>query len=109
MGTTREPEGEGMVSDDFRFRQFAKIAEGKEYHEIIYLAEQEALQAWRMAHPSKGLTDTERSRCLEYQQKLLGLIAYLRHGMLPKGSEEQIGALYRSIRAEAFVNNQVAV
>ncbi|MGD8366098.1 MAG: hypothetical protein PVG78_00535 [Desulfobacterales bacterium] len=98
-----------MVSDDFRFRQFAKIAAGKEYHEIIYLAEQEALQAWRMAHPSKGLTEAERSRCLEYQQKLLGLIAYLRHGLVPKDSDGRIGTLYRSIRSEALVNNQVAV
>lgn len=98
-----------MVSDDFRFRQFAVIASGKEYHEIIYLAEQEALQAWRMAQPSKGLTETERSRCLVYQQELLGLISYLRHGLLPKDSDERVGTLYRSIRSEAFVSNQMAV
>jgi hypothetical protein len=98
-----------MVSDDFRFRQFAEIAAGKEYHEIIYLAEQEALQAWRMAHPTNGLTATERSRCLVYQQELLGLIAYLRNGLLPQDSDKRVGTLYRSIRSEAFVSNQMAV
>jgi hypothetical protein len=94
-----------MISDEFRFRTFAEIAKGKAHHEIIYLAEQEALEAWRMAHPSKGLAPAERSRSLEYQQKLLGLIAYLRHGVLGRSCDERVEDLFRLIRTETAPDN----
>jgi hypothetical protein len=96
-----------MVSSEFKFQQFAESARGKAYHEIIYLAEQEALQAWRKAHPSKGLPVEKRSQSLAYQQTLLELIAYLRHGIASQGRDEKIEELFRFIRSEAFTNEQI--
>jgi hypothetical protein len=97
-----------MISDNFRFRQFAEIAAGKEIHQIIYLAEQEALQAWRQAHPSKGLSSSDRERSLDYQQKLLGLIAYLRHGIVPTDCDKSHAELFRSIRQATAADSLMA-
>ena len=90
-----------MISDDFRFQQFVEIAKGKPYHEIIYLAEQEALQAWRKAHPSKGLSFEKRTQSLRYQQMLLDLISYLRHGVVFQDRDEETDVLFRFLREEA--------
>ena len=97
-----------MISEEFRFRQFAESTAGKELHDVIYLAEQEALQAWRQAHPSKGLSSAERERSLGYQQKLLGLIAYLRHGVVPADSDQKHEALLQSIRQATATDSLMA-
>ena len=89
-----------MISDEFRFQQFVEIATGKPYHEIIYLAEQEALQAWRKAHPSKGMSVEKRTQSLRYQQLLLDLISYLRHGIVSQDRDEETDGLFRFIRKE---------
>ena len=94
-----------MISDEFRFQQFVEIATGKPYHEIIYLAEQEALQAWRKAHPSKGLSNEERIRSLRYQQMLLDLIEYLRHGVVFQDRDEKTDRLFQFLREEARRND----
>jgi hypothetical protein len=97
-----------MISEEFRFRQFADIAAGKEHHQIISLAEQEALEAWRQAHPSKGLAPAQRNRSLDYQRKLLSLIEYLRRGIEPIDCDERLSGLFRSIQRAAASDDLVA-
>ncbi len=97
-----------MISEEFRFRQFADAARGKAYHEVIYLAEQEALQAWRRAHPSKHLLEKERNRSLRYQKTLIDLIEYLRHGVVGEDHDADIDELFRFIRTEAFSDGRKA-
>jgi hypothetical protein len=73
-------EGEPMISLDCDFEKFVREIRGKDYYDVIYLAEKEATQAWRRSYNNQTRNcASEDSR--NYQEKLIGLIDYLRHGL----------------------------
>ena len=71
-----------MISLDCDFEKFVREIRGKDYYDVIYLAEKEATQAWRRSYNNQTRNCTsEDSR--NYQEKLIGLIDFMRHGLKP--------------------------
>ena len=86
-----------MISSTYQFQQFADAVTGKDHLEIIYIAEQEAIETWRLSHPSNGLDPSELDRSKAYQQKLLGLITVLRNGVRPGGFSSKDYVIFEEI------------
>jgi hypothetical protein len=70
-----------MISAGFDFEQFADSVKEKDFYDIIYLAEQEAIETWRNCYKSRSATDGQAALCRSYQNKLEGLIRFLRYGI----------------------------
>ena len=70
-----------MISDKYSFAHFVDTVKGKDHLDIIYLAEQEATEAWRKSKQLNGQAGNDIQNNISYQSKLLGLIDYMRHGL----------------------------
>ena len=80
--------GRAMISSDCDFQKFVREIRGKDYYDVIYLAEKEVTLAWRHSyHNSSGMCGGEASR--KYQEKLIGLIDFMRHGFNPSVLDDQ--------------------
>ena len=78
-----------MISPSFNFEQFVESVQDKEFHDIISLAEKEATVAWRAAYQKNGSIDPGMMKSRDYQDKLLGLIDYIRHSVKPETFSDQ--------------------
>jgi hypothetical protein len=67
-----------MISPEYDFEQFVEASKKKDVYEIIYLAEQEAIGAWRRSYRSTGSADDSDQKSVEYQNKLKNLIYHMR-------------------------------
>jgi hypothetical protein len=94
---TNNWKGAPMISSTYQFQQFADAVKGKDFLEIIYMAEQEAIETWRVSHPSNGLDPSVLDRSKSYQQKLLGLITVLRNGVRPGGFSSEDYVIFETI------------
>ena len=90
--------GNLMISRSFQFEDFVAAIQGKDDFDIIYMAEQEALHAWRSAHRSKGLSSNLIDKSKAYQEKLIGLIGFLRHGFCATSVSGSDVELFQRIR-----------
>lgn len=91
-----------MISPKFNFEQFADAVKGKDVFDIIYLAEKEATEAWRRTYRKQVFIGDEEVKSQYYQEKLIGLIDYLRHGVKPiayhrHNGNENDAQLFRTI------------
>ena len=73
-----------MISNQYSFVHFVNSVKGKDHLDIIYLAEQEATEAWRKSMQKTGRATQTIQDNLSYQSKLLSLIDYMRHGLQSK-------------------------
>ncbi len=88
-----------MISTDCDFEKFVGAIRGKDCYEMILLAEKEATEAWRYNHrqgSGNGGNDVSR----HYQDQLIGLIDFLRHGFKPSLLSEQDFQLCRQLQNE---------
>lgn len=83
-----------MISSTFDFEQFADTVKEEDYFDVIYLAEQEALRAWRISKKNKLSNGSDFDLCRSYQSKLKGLIHYMRYGVKPNGLNDQDDQLF---------------
>ena len=90
-----------MISQSFRFEDFVEAIQGKNDFDIIYMAEQEALHAWRSTHRSKELPENLMNKSKAYQEKLIGPIGFLRHGFCAKSVCGSDVELFYRIREDA--------
>jgi hypothetical protein len=67
-----------MISPEYDFEQFVEAAKKKDVYEIIYLAEQEAIGAWRRSYQSNGSANDSDQKSVDYQNKLKNLIYHIR-------------------------------
>jgi hypothetical protein len=67
-----------MISPDYDFNQFVETTKKKDVHEIIYLADQEAVAAWRRSYQPKGSSCDNDQKSIDYQNRLKNLIYYIR-------------------------------
>ena len=96
-----------MISTDCDFEKFVREVKGKDYYEVIFLAEKEATQAWRRDYRNQSKNcKGETSR--EYQEKLIGLIGFMRHGMKPSVLSDQDLQLCCQLR-EGYVQPRKSV
>lgn len=87
-----------MISPTFSFQRFAEAVQGKDESEVIRLAEKEATVAWRLTYRRDGIIDDDTLKSKAYQDKLIGLIDYMRHNVAPKSWDETEYQLISSIR-----------
>jgi len=90
-----------MISQSFRFEDFVEAIQGKNDFDIIYMAEQEALHAWRCTHRSKELPENMMDKSKVYQEKLISLIGFLRHGVCARSICGSDIELFQKIREDA--------
>jgi len=90
-----------MISQGFRFEDFVEAIQGKDDFDIIYMAEQEALNAWRVVHKNKEMPDSLIGKSKAYQEKLIRLIGFLRHGFYAASVSGSDVELFQKIREDA--------
>lgn len=89
-----------MISDRCDFNDFVLETKGRNYQEIIYLAEQEATEAERRLYHA-GSTHQAKSLCeQDYAQCLKGFITFMRYGIKPKHINQEALILFNHIREE---------
>ena len=67
-----------MISPGHDFKQFVEATKKKDVYETIYLADQEAIAAWRRLYRSNGLSNVDDQQSIDYQKKLKTFIYHLR-------------------------------
>jgi hypothetical protein len=85
-----------MISSDYSFRHFVESMSGKNHQEIICLAEKEATEAWRSSYRKQNGSG-EWLRSKSYQDRLIGLIDFMRHGVRTYRFEENELRLCRAL------------
>ena len=85
-----------MISSGYSFRQFIDAVKGKNPQEIICMAEQEATEAWRASYRKRNGSG-EWMKSKSYQDRLLGLIDFMRHGIKVHRFEEHELRLCRTL------------
>ena len=72
-----------MISPEYNFKHFVEATKEKDVYEIIRLAEQEAIGAWRQSYRSVGSVNDDDKKSIEYQNRLKGLIYEMRSHVRP--------------------------
>ena len=67
-----------MISPGYDFKQFVEATKKKDVYEIIYLADQEALAAWRQSRRSADSSNDNNEKSIDYQNHLKNLINHMR-------------------------------
>jgi hypothetical protein len=92
-----------MISATYDFEHFADSVKGEDYFDIIYLAEQEAIEAWRICRRGRSLG----GKCSSYQSKLKGLIHFMRYGIKPTNLNNRDVKLFNLIYESTEVKNRI--
>ncbi len=91
-----------MISERCNFSEFVREAKGRDYQEIIYLAEREATEAERrfyhprLANPEKTLCGQDYARCLK------SFITYMRYGIKPANLDHDALVTFDTVRKEVL-------
>jgi hypothetical protein len=87
-----------MISERCDFNEFALQAQGRDYEEIICLADREATEAERRFY-HHSTPDQEKAACGQnYAQCLKEFIAYMRYGIKPLNIRGDVAALFDHVR-----------
>ena len=77
-----------MISSSLSIKEFIDAIKDKEYFGLIYLADKEALEAWRQTHRSKGKLSGNQEQSKRYENSLKKFITYLRASIIPDGDDD---------------------
>jgi hypothetical protein len=86
-----------MISAACDFEQFVEAIKDKDYFEVVYLANQEATEAWRRSYRLRTSPGAQRQNSVAYEHVLKGFISYLRYGLTPPGLSGTDLALFQSV------------
>ena len=97
-----------MISSNCDFSHFVAAIKDKSYHDIIYLADQEATAAERLLFRNTTNND-ERKKCGQrYASILKKLIAYMRSNVRPQKNEDEYFELFALV-LDSVNSNERAV
>jgi hypothetical protein len=91
-----------MISPAYDFEQFLSAVSEKPIAELITLADNEAVAAWRRAYQKKRRTGQPAVSSQTYQEKLLAFIDYLRFEVEPGGLSSQERKLLKTLSRNIF-------
>jgi deferrochelatase/peroxidase EfeB len=77
-----------MISPEYNFKQFVEATKKKDVYEIICLAEQEAIGAWRRSYHADGSANADDQKSIDYQNRLKNLIYDMRSHVRPSNIED---------------------
>lgn len=89
-----------MISPTGRFEEFAEAAYGKSFVDILFLAEQEAMDAERVFYRSRKRVTGESDRIENpeaYSETLKAFVGYLRYGFCPSHIENAHCQLFERV------------
>ena len=86
-----------MISPSLNFDEFVNSVMNKELLSVIYLAEQEAVEAWRLTHKKNGSASQFTEKSYQYQSKLLNLIDYMRYKIRLRDCDKKDLMLFHKI------------
>ena len=96
-----------MISSNCDFSHFVAAIKDKSYHDIIYLADQEATAAERLLFRNATNND-ERKKCGQrYASILKQLIAYMRSNVRPQKDADEYVELFDLILNNVKTNEKV--
>ncbi len=78
-----------MISPSCDFKIFVEEVKHREYPDIICLAEQESVAAWRMAQKRIRTGSLDHQESMRYSETLKELIFFLRNGIKPRESSKE--------------------
>ena len=95
-----------MISSNCNFSDFVAAIKNEAYHDIIYLADQEATAVERLLYRN-GINDDEKKKCGQrYASILKELISYMRYNVKPKDSENEYVELFALVLDSANANER---
>jgi hypothetical protein len=90
-----------MISNNCDFSNFVAAIKDKPYHDIIYLADQEATDAERLLFRN-NIDDDELRKCGQRYASILNkLIAYMRSNVRPQQSQDEYLELFDVVLGSA--------
>ncbi len=89
--------GNHMISPSCDFKTFVEEVKHKDYPDIIYLAEQEAVEAWRLAQRRIRKGSLNHQESMRYSDTLKELIFFLRNGKKPRESRREDVELFQVV------------
>jgi hypothetical protein len=78
-----------MISPSCDFKTFVEGIKDKDFGDIIYLAEQEAVDAWRLGQRLIRTGSLDHQESMRYSETLKELIFFLRNGIKPRESKRE--------------------
>lgn len=98
-----------MISERCDFEDFVRQADGREYDDIIAMADREATEAERRRYMAR-VSEEEQQRCgQEYAECLKGFIAYMRYGLKPSRISPEVLSHFDRLREEALHSKRPAM
>lgn len=88
-----------MISPSFKISEFFDNVKDKSYLDIIYLSDQEATKAERLAYRSRN-QNQPLPECVLYAHVIKDFICYLRYGVLTQELSKENAAQFISIGAK---------
>ncbi|MCU0560850.1 MAG: hypothetical protein MUD16_11760 [Desulfobacterales bacterium] len=86
-----------MISKECNLTDFAGALHGKDFFEVIRMADLEATEAERLGLRTR-VDSARRQRCgKEYAELLKQFIAYVRYGVVPRGLSRRDLDIFRSL------------
>lgn len=93
-----------MISSSYDINEFVEGVRGKDYAQVIALAENEALEVWRASYQRRREADAEEDESRRYETVLKEFVHYLKSGIsFPKkrqGFPENLHALHKELQAD---------
>lgn len=86
-----------MISSSFNIVEFVNAAQGKGYHDIIHMADQEATEAGRLLIHPRTSEEARGKGADQYVTILEELIFFLRYGIRPHGLSDAVFQLFRAL------------
>ncbi len=87
-----------MISSSCDLKQFMEEIKDREYSDIIYLADQEAVEAWRQSRRRKDAHGSDKGTWARYADILDAFIQFMRYGVKPPGIDHAELQLFRLVR-----------
>lgn len=95
-----------MISANCDFSDFVAAIKDKSYHDIIYLADQEATAAERLLYRN-GVNNAAKKKCgQQYASVLKDLVSYLRYHVRPKKRKDEYCDLFALVLENADANEK---
>ena len=79
-----------MISESYNIKEFIEEMRGKDYLEIVYLANQEATEAERFSNQCRKKDEAMGKVSMEYATVLKDIIFFLRHGIKTSSISRQL-------------------
>jgi hypothetical protein len=91
-----------MVSPSCDIKKFIEAVREKDYLDIIYLADREALDVWRYSKRAKVRTQVHQKEMADYEMRLKEFVTFMRSSLIRRQDKNPDFQLFNSVREDVF-------